>query len=72
LIVLFTACITSVLLRKLSLVEIYSQPPPNFSSKRFNEFHFMLRSLIHLNLSFLQGDRYGSISILLHANIQID
>jgi hypothetical protein len=30
----------------------------------------MLRSLIHLDLSFIQGDKYGSIWILLHADIQ--
>jgi hypothetical protein len=27
---------------------------------------------IHLDLSFVQGDRYGSICILLHADIQFD
>jgi hypothetical protein len=27
----------------------------------------MLRSLIHLDLSFVQGDKYGSICTLLHA-----
>ena len=32
----------------------------------------MLRSLIHLDLSFVQGDKYGSICILLHADIQLD
>jgi hypothetical protein len=32
----------------------------------------MLRSLIHLDLSFVQGDRCGSICILLHAGIQLD
>jgi hypothetical protein len=29
-----------------------------------------LRSLIHLDLIFMQGDEYGSIFILLHADIQ--
>jgi hypothetical protein len=42
------------------------------SSLRFSVFGFMLRSLIHLDLSFLQGDRYGSIFILLHADIHLD
>jgi hypothetical protein len=32
----------------------------------------MLRSLIHLDLSFVQGNKYGSICILLHADIQLD
>ena len=32
----------------------------------------MLRSLVHLYLSFVQGDKYGSICILLHADIQLD
>jgi hypothetical protein len=31
----------------------------------------MLRPLIHLDLSFVQGDRYGSICILLPAGIQV-
>jgi hypothetical protein len=31
----------------------------------------MLRSLIILNLSFVQGDKYGSLCIL-HADIQLD
>jgi hypothetical protein len=30
----------------------------------------MWRSLIHLELSFVQGDKNGSIFILLHANCQ--
>jgi hypothetical protein len=32
----------------------------------------MLRSLIPLDLSFMQGDTYGSSCILLHAVIQFD
>lgn len=32
----------------------------------------MLRSLIHLVVSFVQGDKYVSLKILLHANIQLD
>jgi hypothetical protein len=37
---------------------------PHFS-KRSSIAGFMLRSLIHLDLSFVQGDRHGSICILL-------
>jgi hypothetical protein len=32
----------------------------------------MLRCLIHLDLSFVQSDTYGSICILLHADTQLD
>jgi hypothetical protein len=32
----------------------------------------MLRSLIHLDLSCVKSDRYGSIFILLHVDIQFD
>ena len=32
---------------------------------------FSLRSLIHFDWSFVQGDRYGSIFILLYADIQL-
>jgi hypothetical protein len=32
----------------------------------------MLRSLSHLDLSFVQGDEYGSICILLLIDIQLD
>ena len=45
---------------------------PIFSSIRFSVFGFMLKSLIHLDLSFVQGDKYGSICILLHADFQSD
>jgi hypothetical protein len=38
------------------------------SSIRFSVSGFMLRSLIYLELSFVEGDRYGSICILLHAD----
>jgi hypothetical protein len=33
---------------------------------------FMGRSLIHLKLNFMQGDKYGFICILLQAVIQLD
>jgi hypothetical protein len=32
----------------------------------------MLTSLIHLDLSFVQGNKYGYIHILLQADIQLD
>jgi hypothetical protein len=33
---------------------------------------FILRSFIHWHLSFVLGDKYGSICILLDADIQLD
>ena len=42
-----------------------------FSSVKFSEAGFMLRSLIHLDLNFVHGDRYESIFILLCVDIQL-
>jgi hypothetical protein len=39
---------------------------------RFSVSGFMLRSLIHLDLSFVHGDKYGSIFIFLHIDCQLD
>ena len=41
-----------------------------FSSMWFNVADFMLRCLIHLVLSFMHDNRYGSIFIHLHLDIQ--
>ena len=43
---------------------------PTFSSTRFSVSGFMLMSFLKLN--FVQGDKYGSICILLHADIQCE
>ena len=43
-----------------------------FSFIRFRVYSFMLMSVIHLDLSFVQGDYYGSICTLLCADIQLD
>jgi hypothetical protein len=43
-----------------------------FFSIGFNTSSFMLRSLIHLDLSFMQGNSYGSIFILQLADIKLD
>ena len=43
-----------------------------FSSIKFSVYGFMLRSLIHLDLSFVHGDKYGSVLILPQADIQFD
>ena len=45
---------------------------PNFSSISFSVSGFMWRSLIHLELSLVQGDKNGSICILLHADLQLN
>jgi hypothetical protein len=42
-----------------------------FCSVRFSVSRFILKFLIHLDLSFVQGDRYGSIFILLHIDTQL-
>ena len=44
---------------------------PTFSSVRLSVPGFILRFLIHLDWHFVCGDRYGSICILLHVDIQL-
>ncbi|ERE66621.1 hypothetical protein H671_8g19281 [Cricetulus griseus] len=56
-IVNLSVCATGVMVRKWSPVPIHSNIAPNFSSKRSIVAGFMLRSLIHLDLSFACGDR---------------
>ena len=45
---------------------------PSFFSISFSVSGFMWRSLIHLELSLVQGDKNGSIHILLHADLQLN
>jgi hypothetical protein len=45
---------------------------PTFSFIRFSVSGFMGRSLIHLDLRFVQGDKHGLIYILLHADHQLN
>ena len=45
---------------------------PTFFSISFSVSGFKWSSLIHLDLNFLQGDKNGSICILLHANCQLN
>ena len=59
-----------VLFRIFPLVPMSWSFFPTFSSIRFSVSGFMLRSLIHLDLSFVQGDKYGSI--ILHTDSQLD
>jgi hypothetical protein len=42
--------------------------PTSISSINFSVSGFMWSSLVHLDLSFVQGDENGSIHILLHDN----
>jgi hypothetical protein len=46
------------------------KPIPDTFFIRFNILGFILRSLVHLYLSVVQGDRYGCICI--HVGIQFD
>jgi hypothetical protein len=61
----------AVLFRNLFPVPISLRLFPTFSSIHFRVSGFMWSSLIHLDLSFVQGDKNGSIYILLHANCQL-
>ena len=59
-----------VLRRKWSPVPMCCRLLPTFSSNRFKVVRLMLMSLIHLDLSFVHDDRYGSTLILLQVDIQ--
>ena len=71
LIVDLSAYAIGALFRKLSPVPMHSRVFLIFSSIMFSVSGFMLRSLIHLDSSFVQGNRYGSICIFIHADIQL-
>jgi hypothetical protein len=58
--------------RKLSPVPISFKLFFSFFTIRFSVAHLMLRSLIHLDLSFGQGDKYQSICNLLYADKWLD
>ena len=61
----------AVLFRNFSSVPISSRFFPTFSSINFSVSGLMWRCLIHLDLGFVQGDKNGSIHILLHDNCQL-
>jgi hypothetical protein len=63
-----TAQAIAVLFRNFSAMAIPSRLSPTFSSINFSVSGFMWPSLIHLDLSFVQGDKNGSIRIFLHDN----
>ena len=60
-----------VIFRKWFSIPMHSRLHHTFSSIRFSVIKSMLRSLVHLDLSFVHGDRYRSIFILLHVDIHI-
>jgi hypothetical protein len=66
-----TAQAIAVLFRNFSPVPISSRLFPTFSSISFSVSGFMWSSLIHLALTVVQGDKNGSIHILLHDNRQL-
>ena len=61
-----------VLLRKSSPIPMHSRIFPTSSPMRFSVSGFVLKSLINLDLSLTQGDKCGSICILLHEECQFD
>ena len=69
LIVSLSVCVTGVIFRKWSPVPMRSSTPLTFSSVSFSVAGFMLRSLTHLELSFVHADRYVSTFILLQVDI---
>ena len=64
-----TAQAIGVLFSKISPVTMYLRLFHTFSSISFSVSGFMWRSLIYLDLSFVQGDKNRSICILLYADI---
>jgi hypothetical protein len=56
----------------LSLLSYKTWDLLTFYSIKFSVSSFRLRSLIHLDLSFVQGGKYGSIFIFLHTDSQLD
>jgi hypothetical protein len=67
-----SACAISALFRKSPLVPIHSRLVSIFSFIRISMCGLMLRSLIYLNMRFVQGNRYEPIYILLPADNQFD
>jgi hypothetical protein len=66
-----TAQAIAVLFRNFPPVPISSRLFPTFFSINFSVSGFMWSSLIHLDLSFVHGDKNGSVHILLHDNCQL-
>ena len=60
-----------VVFREYCPVPMHLSVLSTFSSMRFSVVSFMLRSLIKLGLSFVHGDRYGTIFLPLHVDIHL-
>jgi hypothetical protein len=69
-ILVLTAQAIAVLFRNFSPVPVSSRLSPSFSSINFSVSGFTWSSLIHLYLSFVQGDKNGSIHTI-HDNCQL-
>jgi hypothetical protein len=54
-----------------SVLPLCSRQFITFFSVRFRVPGFILRSLVYLDLSFVQGNRHGSVCNFLHADIQL-
>jgi hypothetical protein len=67
----FIAQAIAVLFRSLSLVPISLRLFPSYSSISFSVSGFMWSSSVHLELTLVQGDKSGTIHILLHDNRQL-
>jgi hypothetical protein len=59
-------------IQEISPVPMHLRLCLTFSFIRFSASGFMLRSLIHLDLSFVQDDKYGPNCLLLHEDCQLD
>jgi hypothetical protein len=70
-IVALSSQVSGILFRKLSPVPMSLRFFPR--SLFLDSVHLVLcEDLDHLDLSFAQGDKYGSICILLHADLQLN
>ena len=63
--------VPGILFRKLPRLPMFPKLL-SLSSIRYSVSNFMLMSLIHLDLSYVQANKHGSIWIVLYADIQLD
>ena len=61
-----------VIFRKRSSVSMHPRILLNLSSIRFRVIGIMLRYLMHLDLSFVHDNSYGSICNILYIDIQLN
>jgi hypothetical protein len=72
LIVDFRVGTIGILFRKFSLVPLYSRIYPTFSSIKFNVSILVVEVFFPHGLEFGADDKYGSICILVHVDIQLE